>query len=177
MNLNLASYLLSIMCAASVFGRVMPGLVADKIGRYNTLLAEGIASGILLLCWPAITSSASIIVFAVLYGFSSGGIISLMSPCIAQITPHVNQFGTYLGMAMAIFGIAGLVGTPICGALIQLHDSYTSASIFSGVVMLSGTLFDCGCPLSAGLQSSGKSLTQPMSFHIIDGQPNAAIQS
>jgi MFS family permease len=140
MSEDLASYMLSILNAASVFGRSLPGLAADRIGRYNTLAIEGACSGILLLCWPAVSSNASIIIFATLYGFFSGGIVSLMSPCFAQVTPQANQIGTYLGMAMGILGIAGLAGTPITGALLESGGSFTHPAIFSGVVMLAGTV-------------------------------------
>ncbi|KAJ5783765.1 uncharacterized protein N7518_009442 [Penicillium psychrosexuale] len=140
MESQLASYLLSILNAASVFGRILPGMVADKIGRYNILIITGVCSGILLLCWIATTSSASIIVFAGLYGFFSGGIVSLMSPCIAQVTPSPDQIGTHLGMSMAIIALAGLTGTPICGALLERYGGYTQAAIFSGVVMFFGSV-------------------------------------
>ncbi|EXU99397.1 MFS transporter [Metarhizium robertsii] len=140
MSENLASYMLSILNAASVFGRSLPGVVADRIGRYNTLVVEGTCSGILLLCWPAVSSNAGVIVFAVLYGFFSGGIISLMSPCFAQVTPQPNQMGTYLGMAMAMLGVAALAGTPITGALLESGGNFTHAAVFSGVVMLAGTV-------------------------------------
>ncbi|EKV05875.1 Monocarboxylate transporter, putative [Penicillium digitatum PHI26] len=140
MDSQLSTYLLSILNAASVFGRVLPGMVADKIGRFNILIITGVCTGILLLCWIAITSSAAIVVFAVLYGFFSGGIVSLMSPCIAQVTPSPDQIGTHLGMSMAIIGLAGLTGTPICGALLEKYGTYTRAAIFSGVVMLFGSV-------------------------------------
>ncbi|KKK23533.1 putative monocarboxylate transporter [Aspergillus rambellii] len=140
MNSELASYLLAILNAASAFGRILPGLMADKIGRFNTLLINGSCTGILLLCWIAMTSNASMIVFAALYGFFSGGIVSLMSPCIAQVTPHPTEIGTHLGMSMAIVAIAGLTGTPICGALLEAYDSYTQPAIFSGVVVLFGAV-------------------------------------
>lgn len=140
MSSDLTFYLPAVLNATSVFGRVLPGLVADKMGRFNTLIVQGSCTGILLLCWPAAVSNAAVFVFAALYGFFSGGIVSLMSPCIAQVTPQPNQIGTYLGMAMAIFGIAGLTGTPICGALIQAYDSYWQPAIFSGVVVLFGAL-------------------------------------
>ncbi|KIW19544.1 hypothetical protein PV08_00116 [Exophiala spinifera] len=140
MSLDLADYMPSVMNAASVFGRVLPGIAADQVGPFNTMLVKGTCAGILLLCWPAIKSNAAIIVFAVLYGFFSGGIVSLMSPCFARITPHMNQFGTYLGMAMAVLGVAGLTGTPICGAMIQSYGGYSECAIFSGVVMLFGSL-------------------------------------
>ncbi|KAJ5556619.1 Major facilitator superfamily domain general substrate transporter [Penicillium frequentans] len=103
-----STYLLSILNAGSVFGRILPGIVADKIGRFNILVINSVCAGILLLCWIAATSNSSIIAFAVIY-----------------VTPSPDQIGTHLGMSMAIIGLAGLTGTPIC--------------VFSGVVMLFGT--------------------------------------
>ncbi|KAJ5887682.1 Monocarboxylate transporter [Penicillium taxi] len=140
MESDLSSYLLSILNAASFFGRIIPGMAADKIGRFNILIINGICTGTLLLCWIAITSNASIFVFAGLYGYFSGGIVSLMSPCIAQVTPSPDQIGTHLGMSMAIIGLAGLTGTPICGALLERYGMYTQAAVFSGVVMLFGSV-------------------------------------
>ncbi|KAJ5559419.1 Major facilitator superfamily domain general substrate transporter [Penicillium frequentans] len=108
-----STYLLSILNAGSVFGRILPGIVADKIGRFNILVINSVCAGILLLCWIAATSNSSIIAFAI---------------------------GTHLGMSMAIIGLAGLTGTPICGALLRAYGTYTQAAVFSGVVMLFGTV-------------------------------------
>ncbi|KAJ5202496.1 hypothetical protein N7449_004575 [Penicillium cf. viridicatum] len=138
MSVNLSSYILSILNAASVFGRLLPGVLADKVGRFNTICCFGSSTGILLLCWIAVKSNAAIIVFAALYGFFSGAIISLMSPCIAHLSPTPSHIGTYLGMGMAVISLAGLTGTPITGALIDHYKSYTQAAIFSGVSTLVG---------------------------------------
>ncbi|PCG95570.1 Major facilitator superfamily domain, general substrate transporter [Penicillium occitanis (nom. inval.)] len=140
MDSQLSSYLLAILNAASMFGRVLPGFIADKIGRFNVLILNGFCTGILLLCWIAVSSDASIIVFAVLYGYFSGGIVSLMSPCIAQASPSPDQIGTHLGMSLAVVGIAGLTGTPICGALFDKYGEYTQPAIFSGVMVLVGVV-------------------------------------
>lgn len=139
MSSHLSSHILSILNAASVPGRILPGLAADKLGRFNILIINSACAGILLLCWIDTSSNSSIIVFSVLYGFFSGGIVSLMSPCIAQVTPSPDQIGTHLGMSMAIIGLAGLTGTPICGALLERYGEYTQAAVFSGVVMLVGS--------------------------------------
>ena len=37
MSPNLAQYMVSILNAASFFGRTVPGYVADKIGRFNMM--------------------------------------------------------------------------------------------------------------------------------------------
>ncbi|KAL2827332.1 putative monocarboxylate transporter [Aspergillus cavernicola] len=140
MSTNLASYILSILNAASVFGRLLPGVIADKAGRFNTICLFGLSTGILLLCWIAVKSNAAILVFAALYGFFSGAIVSLMSPCIAHLSPTPGHIGTYLGMGMAVISLAGLTGTPITGALIDHYKSFTQAAIFSGVSTLVGAL-------------------------------------
>jgi nitrate/nitrite transporter NarK len=38
MSPSLAQYLVSILNAASLFGRTIPGYIADKIGRYNMMV-------------------------------------------------------------------------------------------------------------------------------------------
>lgn len=38
MRPSLAQYLVSILNAASLFGRTIPGFAADKIGRFNMLM-------------------------------------------------------------------------------------------------------------------------------------------
>lgn len=138
MSANLSSYILSILNASSVFGRLLPGVLADKMGWFNTICFFGSSTGVLLLCWIAVKSNAAIIIFAALYGFFSGAIVSLMSPCIAHLSPTPSCIGTYLGMGMAVISVAGLTGTPITGALIDHYNSYTQAAIFSGVSTLAG---------------------------------------
>ena len=140
MSPQLASYTLPILNAASIFGRICPGFAADRFGNFTLLFISGLCTAILLLCWIAITSNAAILVFAGLYGFFSGAIVSLMSPCIAQIAPHPSLIGAYLGMALLVVGLAGLTGTPICGALVDGY-SWMAAMVFSGVVVFVGAAF------------------------------------
>lgn len=54
------------------------------------------------MCLHAIHTATGIIVFSVLYGFFSGGLISLQSACVAQITPDINMIGVKIGLLMAI---------------------------------------------------------------------------
>lgn len=62
MSHQLASYLVSILNAASFFGRVVPGVLGDKWGRLNMLFVAGLSTGILVFCFPSVNSNASIIV-------------------------------------------------------------------------------------------------------------------
>lgn len=138
MSQLLASYLIAILNGASFFGRVVPGILADKFGRLNGLCAAALASGILALCWQKVTTNSSLIVFAGLYGFCSGAIVSLMSAAMAQVPSNPRDIGTYLGMGMFCVSFAALIGPPINGALITHYHGFTQITIFSGVMIVVG---------------------------------------
>ncbi|KAG4436606.1 hypothetical protein IFR05_007926 [Cadophora sp. M221] len=138
MGTQLAGNLLAILNAASFLGRVIPGILGDKLGRLNALCAAGLSTGILVLCMQKLGGNASIIVFAVLYGFCSGAIISGMAVCLAQITPDPRNLGTYMGMGMAVMAIAALIGPPIDGALVSRYHGFDEVATFSGILVLAG---------------------------------------
>jgi MFS family permease len=138
MSTDLASYIVAILNAASFFGRVIPGVLGDKLGRYNAFSAAALSSGILLLCMQWLNSSASIIVFSALYGFCSGAIVSGMSVVLAQVPKDPREIGTYMGMGMATVSIAALVGPPIDGAFQTHYHSFHQVATFSGIMVLVG---------------------------------------
>ncbi|KAH8688010.1 riboflavin transporter MCH5 [Tricladium varicosporioides] len=138
MSTRLAFYLVSVLNGASFFGRVIPGITADKLGPLNMLFVSTLSTGILILCWPKTKSNVSIFVFAGLYGFFSGAIISLMSVALSRIPKDPRQIGTYMGMGMFVIAIGALIGPPINGALITKFHEFDQAAIFSGVLVLVG---------------------------------------
>ncbi|GKZ47183.1 hypothetical protein AbraIFM66951_010533 [Aspergillus brasiliensis] len=69
---SLSFYTISMLNGASLFGRIIPGILADKYGRFNTCIVFTILSGIVALCWTKADTVAGLVVFAVAYGFSSG---------------------------------------------------------------------------------------------------------
>lgn len=140
MSTQLASYLVSILNGASFFGRVIPGIMADKLGRLNMLMAVGLVSGILIFCLQKMTTNSTIIVFSALYGFSSGAIVSLISVCLAQIPKNPGDIGTYMGQGMAVVAIGALIGPPSNGALLSRYHSFDRPLIMSGVFVIVGAL-------------------------------------
>ncbi|KAF1816712.1 putative monocarboxylate permease [Eremomyces bilateralis CBS 781.70] len=139
MSLSLAGYLVSILNAASFFGRVIPGYLGDKIGRYNVLIVLTFFTGIIDLgLWLPARANAPIIVFAALYGFSTGAFVSLGPAVIAQITPDVRRIGVRTGTMFAIVSVAALISNPIGGSLLTRWDGkYTGMQVFGGVFQLS----------------------------------------
>ncbi|KAJ5532950.1 MFS transporter asaE [Penicillium frequentans] len=144
MSSNMSQYLIPILNACSIFGRTLPGYLADRLGRFNVMIVFSFLSGILVLAlWLPSRGNAPAIVFSALYGFSSGAFVSLAPALIAQIS-DLREVGIRNGTCFSIISFAALTGTPIGGALVPdvLTGSYTKLQIFAGVVMLAGaTLF------------------------------------
>lgn len=141
---DLAWYLIAILNAGSLFGRLIAGITALRLGQFNTLIVSCSICNVLILSWLRITSTSSLIAFSALYGFFSGAVIGLTPATVVHTAPSPDKIGTYLGMCFGILGLAGLTGTPITGAMIRQRDGFAHAIIFSGVVGLAGTVLVVG---------------------------------
>lgn len=65
---NLGFYSIAIMNGAGLVGRVFSGYMADRVGRFNTLVALAFLQAISVLAvWTTSTTISETLVFAVLY--------------------------------------------------------------------------------------------------------------
>ncbi|KAE8404101.1 major facilitator superfamily domain-containing protein [Aspergillus pseudonomiae] len=129
----LAFYLVSILNAASVPGRIIPGLLARHLGHLSILLGSAIISGLLSLCWIAISDSGGLIVFAVLYGFFSGTFVALPAVALTTLTPNLETLGTRMGMCSVLCGLGSLCGSPVAGAILDHTGLYLGIQLYSGI--------------------------------------------
>jgi predicted MFS family arabinose efflux permease len=125
---------------ASIFGRTIPGFIADRFGRFNTMIVTSYTSAILVLAlWIPARGNTPLILFAAFYGFSSGAFVSLAPALIAQIS-DIRQIGVRTGTMFAVISIAALIGSPIGGVLNSAQGgSYLHLQIFCGVMMMAGS--------------------------------------
>ncbi|KAJ3866562.1 MAG: major facilitator superfamily domain-containing protein [Lentinula lateritia] len=138
---NVNGYYLSILCATSIFGRVSPGLIAGKVGRFNILYISSLISSILILAlWYTSFAQANLIAFAALYGIFSGPFFSVTPSCVTEISP-IERVGARIGGTFAFMASATLAGTPISGLFIkeQTKDNFDKLILFSGIMSLVGT--------------------------------------
>jgi len=142
MSLELAQYLVSILNAGSVLGRTLPGILGDRIGRFNVMTIFCTLTGILILAvWIPATSNAGQLVFAPFFGFASGAAIGLTPALIAQVSP-IKEIGIRTGTVFAAGSIGALTGSPIGGALITRdHGGFLYLQLFGGIVCLVGCFF------------------------------------
>ncbi|TDL26810.1 MFS general substrate transporter [Rickenella mellea] len=142
-SFNLSFYIIAITNASGIVGRVGSGLLADKFGRFNALVPIAFAQSISCFAmWTTAERTREIIVFAIVYGFTSAAYSSLASSCVAQITPIPSQIGARTGMFMASMAPGILAGPPIAGAILAAdHGSFLGMQLFCGALLLAGAGF------------------------------------
>jgi MFS family permease len=139
---NLAYTLLTLLNSTGMLGRWLSGVIADQLGRFNTLIVICImAFTTILAIWlPFGHSTAGLIAFSVVHGFSNGGILSLAPVCCGQIC-KARDYGKRYGTMFFVTAFGVLLGMPISGALIKPGpDGYNNLIIFTGALYVGTTL-------------------------------------
>ena len=95
--------LLAILNVGSFFGRWGPGFIADRMGRFNTMIITIVLCIIFgLAVWlPAKGNVAALVIFALGFGFASGSNISLTPVCVGQLC-DTEEYGKYYATAYSV---------------------------------------------------------------------------
>lgn len=138
----LIPYILPIVNAVSIPGRILPGILADRAGRFNTMiLVAGISGVVTLALWIPGTTTGATLAFGAIYGFTSGGFISLSPAVIAQIS-DLREIGARSGVLLFVGSLGALTGSPLAGAILTAQGGdYLGLKIFNGLTILVGALF------------------------------------
>jgi MFS family permease len=148
-----AYQVLAILNAGSCLGRYLPGIFADKIGRFNamvcalflctlTILAFWLPASLLPtvdgIAHPAVKPLT--IAYALLFGFASGSNISLTPVCVGQLCA-TEEYGRYYATCYTLVSFGTLTGIPIAGQLLQAcGGGYFGVVVFTGGCYVMATI-------------------------------------
>lgn len=136
-NANIAFYILAMMNFSSLAGKVLPMLLAPRIGPFNLLLFFGVATGASSLALLGVKSLATVIVVSVIYAFLCGAFFALQPVVVIGLCPDPRLIGKRIGMAFVGLSFGLLATSPIAGAF---QDSVG----FNGVWLWAGLTAEIG---------------------------------
>ncbi|KAK1239871.1 hypothetical protein MKX08_007313 [Trichoderma sp. CBMAI-0020] len=138
---NLVLYMVPILNAGSLFGRIFSGFAGDRFGRYNVFVTVCyLASVFVLALWIPAATTAARIAFAAIFGFFSGAYVALIAALVVQISP-ATEMGFRMGLSFFVLSFGGLTTNPISGAILEGPLGWLGPKIFSGVFCVVGTTF------------------------------------
>jgi MCP family monocarboxylic acid transporter-like MFS transporter 13 len=127
--------LIGVIGVGSLVGRFAIGALADRLGRTRTLaLMQGSMAASYLL-WGAAEPYAALAAFAVWFGISYGGIVSLM-PAICMDMFGARAVSSIVGTLYSGAALGNLLGPVVAGAVFDTTGSY--AAVIAGCVVLAG---------------------------------------
>ncbi|KAG7094093.1 hypothetical protein E1B28_007711 [Marasmius oreades] len=141
LNQTFAFYSLVILNFANALGRIIPGFLANTLGIANMITASTLICSAVTFAMIGLHNEVGVVFIALIYGFVIGAIISLMGPLIVLLTSDISELGARMGIAYFFSGIAGLIGTPIAGALLTKDFIWWRPAVFSGATSLVGGAF------------------------------------
>lgn len=139
-----AYQLLAIINAASCFGRITAGSLADRFGRYNTMVVSLFLCVVSVLCFflpealvPDLPNISLLLLFAILCGFVSGSNVSLTPICLGHLC-ETQEYVRYYASCYTIVSIACLTSISIAGSILDVTQAsgkrhYWGAIVFTGI--------------------------------------------
>ncbi|PKX99079.1 putative MFS monocarboxylate transporter [Aspergillus novofumigatus IBT 16806] len=136
--LDVQFYSLTLLNSMSFLGRVLPGLAADQLGRFNILLALVVMTLLVMsTVWLPFGSRGQATLYAVvaIFGFGSGGWLSLAPVCAGQLC-RTEEYGRFYGTIYSVAAFGVLLTVPIGGELLQSTTPQVLIGFYSAVLMV-----------------------------------------
>ncbi len=148
----------AIMAIGNAGGRIIAGILSDKIGRSATLMIMLLFQALLMFaCIPVMGSASAsafaLVMLATLIGFNYGTNLSLF-PSLTKDFWGLKNFGINYGIVFTAWGVGGFVMSRISQMLKAGSGSFSSSFIFAGALLV------IGAGLTLTLRSAEKSNTE-----------------
>ena len=141
---ELAFIVVAIMAIGNAGGRVVAGILSDKIGRRMTLLIMLCFQTILMLVAIPVVGSVDpsavlLVILPTLIGFNYGTNLSLF-PSLTKDNWGLKNFGMNYGIVFTAWGVGGLVMGRLSQMLIAKTDSYSSSFLTAAALLVVGAI-------------------------------------
>ena len=132
----------AVMAVGNAAGRIVSGLLSDRIGRRWTLMLVLLIQAALMFLAIPVTSSAHgdkfiIVLLATFIGFNYGANLSLF-PSLTKDFWGLKNFGMNYGCLFTAWGVGGFALSRLQQMLKASSGSFTSSFLTAGMLLLIG---------------------------------------
>lgn len=140
--------LVTLIGLGSLLGRLFLGGIADRFGRYASMLAMYIGIAVMQCWWYFADSYETLAAFAVLFGICYGGFVAL-APSLSADYFGTRKIGGIIGILYTGPGVGSFLGPYLAGVAYDLSQSYDAAIIAAAVTAAAGALLLAATPSPA----------------------------
>ena len=156
-GLDLGFVLVAVLAIGNALGRVVSGVVSDRIGGIRTMFVVFVGQAVLMGALAFSDSVSMLVPVAAAVGFCYGSNLSLFPSTTAGFfgTKHL---GVNYGLVFTAWGVGGVFGSMTAGSIVDSTGSYVVAyAIAAGLCVLAAALtFATKPPESADAAAGAK---------------------
>jgi MFS transporter, OFA family, oxalate/formate antiporter len=121
----------AVLALFNAGGRVIAGIVSDYIGRIVTLVFVFIVQAIMMAFFSQFTTVSGFLLGSAMVGFNYGACLALFPATTADYWGTKN-LGLNYGILFTSWGVGGIIGPMLAGAVADASGSYTNAYYIAG---------------------------------------------
>ena len=152
-SIDLGFLLVAVLAVGNASGRVVAGIVADKIGGTRTMFGVFVLQAVLMGALALSGSVATLVPVAAAVGFCYGANLSLFPSTTAEYFGTKNLGANY-GLVFTAWGVGGVFGSLTAGTIVDSTGSYAlSYAIAAGLCIVAALLSFATKPPAPRVQS------------------------
>ncbi len=136
---DLAFWLISLYAVFNWAGRIGCGIIADKIGFRNTLLAMFVLQVVVFALFNTFVTAAPLFIATALVAFAFGGMLTIF-PAITANYFGVKNLGVNYGLVFTAWGGGGVFGPLVGGIVRDSTGTFAVAYTISAVLSVIGII-------------------------------------
>lgn len=127
--------LVALLAIGNASGRIIAGVLSDRIGRTTTMFLVFVVQAILMFTMRLQSWLGMLVVYSMLIGFNYGACLSLF-PSATKDYFGLKNFGVNYGLVFTAWGVGGLVLPLLSGRIFDATGSFGGAYVAAGFTVL-----------------------------------------
>jgi MFS transporter, OFA family, oxalate/formate antiporter len=125
----------AMLAVGNAGGRVIAGVLSDRIGRTWTMFAVFVFQAVLMFLLRGLDTYGTLFLASVLIGFNYGANLSVF-PSATKDYFGLKNFGVNYGFVFTAWGVGGILGPMLSGWIFDANKNFNDAYLIAAVCLL-----------------------------------------
>jgi OFA family oxalate/formate antiporter-like MFS transporter len=125
----------AMLAVGNAAGRIVAGVLSDKIGRTWTMFAVFVFQAVLMFFLRGLDTYGTLFLASVLIGFNYGANLSVF-PSATKDYFGLRNFGVNYGFVFTAWGVGGILGPMLSGLIFDSDKNFNNAYLIAAVCLL-----------------------------------------